>query len=433
MIDPLPATFITIPPEAPTRAVVVGFSGGLDSSVLLHLLATQPVMRARGLRAIHIHHGLHVEANRWALHCHAVCEALAVPLQTIRVDVIGDAGNGLEASARDARYAAFADALGPDDVLALAHHRDDQAETFLMRALRASGPDGLAAMRPWRRFGAAWLWRPLLDTPSARLLAHARAHVLHWIDDPSNLDTVHDRNFLRQRVLPLLRERWPHADAAFARAAALSADAHDLLAGDDRCALADSGTADPQVLSVDALRALPRARRARVLRCWIEALALPRLPAQGVARIESDLLTAAADSHARFAWHGAVVRRWRGLLQAGPHREPMSPKWRASWDGRRPLALPGGSQLHLEGADGFAAPLVVHARQGGERIALPGRGHSHALKNVLQDRGVPPWIREQLPLLCDADGAVQAAGDRVYSAAFDAWLRAQGARLHWAL
>jgi tRNA(Ile)-lysidine synthase len=433
MSDALPAGFIAIPHDASAGAVLVGFSGGLDSSVLLHLLAGHAPIRERGLRAIHVHHGLQAEADAWAAHCRVFCETLAVPLQVVRVEVDRSRGSGPEAAARDARRHAFAQALGDGDILALAHHRDDQAETFLLRALRASGPDGLAAMRPWRRSGEAWLWRPLLELPRTVLLEHARRHDLRWIEDPSNADITLDRNFLRRQVLPLLRGRWPHADASFARSATLSARAHDLLADGDEVALASSRTIDPRVLSVAALRALPRDRRARVLRRWTAALALPPLPAQGVARIESDLMTAATGDDAAFRWQGAAVRRWRDLLHAGPSQAPLPRDWRVQWDGRTPLLLPDDARLRLDGAgnEGFGRTLQVHARQGGERIVLPGRHHSHALKHVLQDLGVPPWQREQLPLLADAEGNLLAAGGLVHSAAFDAWLRAHDARLCW--
>lgn len=428
----LPPGFIAMPGiEGHARAVLVGLSGGLDSVVLLHLLATQPHVRDAGLRAIHVHHGLQPAADDWAAHCRVVCEALDVPLRVVRVDVARDAGNGLEAAARNARRAAFADALREGEALALAHHRDDQTETFLLRALRASGPDGLAAMQPWQRFAKGWLWRPLLGLPRARLLAHAHAHGLRWIDDPSNEDTAHDRNFLRHRVLPLLRERWPEADAALARSAALASESRELLLEGDDAALATARTADPQVLSTTALDTLPRARRARVLRRWIETLGLPPLPAQGIARIEADLLAAGTDTDAAFEWHGARVRRWRDLLHAGMCRKPLAPDWSVHWDGREPLALPTGGELRLDGAAAFDTPLRAHARQGGERIRLPGRGHSHALKHVLQDIGVPSWQREHLPLLSDAHGEVQAAGDLAVSASLDAWLRAHRARLRW--
>ncbi|HEY4528819.1 MAG TPA: tRNA lysidine(34) synthetase TilS, partial [Luteimonas sp.] len=206
-----------------TAGIVVALSGGLDSTVLLHRLAARPELRRRGLRAIHVHHGLHADADAWAGHCGQACAALGVPLRVLRVAVPRDSGFGPEGAARSARQAAFADALDADEVLALAHHLDDQAETFLLRALRASGPDGLAAMRPWRRFGPGWMWRPLLQQPRARIEAWARAHGLAWIEDPANADPAHARSLLRHRVMPLLRSHWPGADAAFARSAAFCA------------------------------------------------------------------------------------------------------------------------------------------------------------------------------------------------------------------
>ena len=426
-MDTLPATV------APAGPVCVAFSGGLDSTVLLHWLAAQPALRARGLRAVHVHHGLQAQADDWAAHCAARCAALGVALEVLRVRVDRASGLGPEAAARQARRAAFAAVLRAGEWLALAHHRDDQAETFLLRALRASGPDGLAAMRPLRPFAAGMLWRPLLGTPRAALLAWARAQGLHWIEDPSNADTGLDRNFLRHRLLPLLRERWPQAEAAFARSAGLCADAGDLLDAADDAALA-ACTVDAGTLQVPALRRLPAARRARVLRRWIERLRLPPLPAAGLAAIERDLHAARGDARARFDWHDASVRRWRGLLHAGRGRAPLPADWQCDWDGSAPLPLPGGGRLLLVphgGGDLAHRPMRAHARRGGERILLPGRGHSHALKHVLQQRDVPPWRREQLPLLSDPDGTLLAAGDIALSARLDAWLREHALQVHW--
>lgn len=412
------------PPPRPVDAVVVGFSGGLDSTVLLHALKAQ----GYAVRALHVHHGLHRDADRWAAHCNAVCGEWQVPLQVVCAQV-ERGGDGLEAAARRARYAAFAEMLADDEVLALAHHRDDQAETFLLRALRGSGIDGLAAMRLWRRFRQAWLWRPLLDVARADVEAYARAHGLRWIDDPSNAELLLDRNFLRHRVMPLLRERWPHGSGAFARSAALAAEAAALLDHEDSRAFAAACTADPRTLSRTALLDLPAPRRARVLRRWIETLGLPALPAEGVARIETGLLDARPDAEAEFAWAGAVVHVWRDMLHAAHARPALSAAWEMSWDGRLPLILPDGGVLTLEGAPALERPLQARARRGGERIVLPGRAHSHALKHVLQDLGVPPWERVRLPLLCDEAAKVQAVGDVVYSARFEAWLRERGARL----
>lgn len=421
-----------LPPEAPRHPpLLVACSGGLDSTALLHFLARDANLRVGGLRAIHVHHGLQADADDWAERCRKSCASLDVPLAIVRVAVERDSGHGLEAAARHARYLAIADALDAGEVLVTAHHRDDQAETFLLRALRASGPDGLAAMRPWRRFAKGWHWRPLLDTPRSGLLAYAQEHALEWVEDPSNESPDFDRNFLRNEVMPLLRQRWPQADAAFARSAALNAEAADLLVEGDAQALAHAATADPHELSVPALLALPTARRSRVLRRWIETLKLPPLPGNGVERIETELLPAPDDAEARFDWSGASIRRWRDLLRAETMRTPFPSRWSQEWDGRLPLLLPDGGWMALEGADALPAPVRAHARHGGERIALPGRGHGSELKKVLQERGVPTWTREVMPLLSTPDGELLAAGDAILSAKLDAWLKEHDARLVW--
>ncbi|MGY1520884.1 tRNA lysidine(34) synthetase TilS [Luteimonas sp. A482] len=429
---------LALPPPPRARPLLVGYSGGMDSGALLHLLAADPSVRQRGLRAIHVHHGLHRDADAWARHCAGTCGDLEVALDVVRVEVARDGDSGLEAAARAARHAAFESTLRSDEVLVLGHHLDDQAETFLLRALRASGVDGLAAMRPWRRFGRGWMWRPLLDIPRARLLEHSRTHDLHWIEDPSNDSEAHDRNFLRRQVMPLLRTRWPHAGDAFAQAARLQRETSVLLEEPDAQALATLRTADPRCLHAMPLAVLPAARQARVLRRWVDELGLPPLPARGVAQV-ARLLDDGQDPRGQFAWHGAVIRRWRDLLRAGPVPSAAIPAALA-WDGTAPLAWDNG-ELALEpglapnetfDAVGIAAPpFLVHLRSGGERITLPGRSHSHALKHVLQDLGVPPWARERLPLLSDRDGALLAAGDIAFSAPFDSWLRASGRHLRW--
>jgi len=414
-----------------TTPVLVGFSGGLDSTVLLHLLAHAPAARALGLRAVHVHHGLQPAADAWAAHCQRVCDQWQVPLQVVRVQVDVAAGEGLEAAARRARHAAFAGLLQAGERLALAHHRDDQAETFLLRALRGSGVEGLAAMREYREFGAGQLWRPLLRVPRAALEAHARRHGLPWIDDPSNGEDAFDRNFLRNTVMPLLATRWPDAAAVFARSAALAGEATTLLqAQDERWLHACRDGDDGHALSVAALSALPAPACARVLRLWARQCGLPPLPGHGVARIQHDLLGAGHDRQAEFRWQQARIVRWRDRLHVAAVYPPWPDGWQADWDGRTPLPLPDGGVLALHGAPGFDAPLQVRQRRGGERIRLPGRAHSHLLKHRLQASDIPPWLRPQLPLLCDGT-QVLAAGDGIVAAPLRDWLQSRGAQLRW--
>lgn len=417
-------------PAPPTAGpLAVACSGGMDSTTLLHRLAAEPGARDRGLRALHVDHGLHPRSGDWAEACRATCETLGLAFEMRRVDLAGAAGS-LEAAAREARYAALVAMQRPGETIALAHHRDDQAETVLLRLLRGAG-DGLAAMRPWRPFGSGWLWRPLLAVPRAAIEAYARAQGLHWVEDPSNASDRHDRNYLRHRVMPRLQERWPQADAALARSAALLATQADLLAGEDARRLAALQGLDPATLSVPGLLAEPPGWRARLLRAWLAGLGLPPLPTDAVATIETELLPARPDASARFEWRGAVMHRWRDLLHAGPVRAPLPADWCAEWTGEAPLALPTGDTLSLEPAGRFDTPLRVHARQGGERLVLPGRSHHTELKHALQDLGIPPWERPRLPLLSTPDGTLLAAADLVLSAHLADWLAGRGVKLRW--
>jgi tRNA(Ile)-lysidine synthase len=421
------AVALTLPAAPGDGPLVIALSGGLDSTVLLHLAAGDPALRARGLRALHVDHGLHPDSARWAGACGDACAALGVAFESRRV-AVRERGDGLEAAARAARHAAFLESQREGELIVLAHHRNDQAETLLLRLLRGSG-DGLGAMRALRPFGRGWLWRPLLALPRAQLHDHAVQHGLRWIEDPSNASEHHDRNFLRHQVLPGLAQRWPQADASFARSAGLLATQEDLLAAEDAKRLAQVQGFDPATLSVPALMAQAPGWRHRLLRRWVADRGLPMLSGQALETLCAELLPARPDARAEFAWSGAVIRRWRDLLHAGRPLPPLPADFSADWDGRGPLALPGGDRLQLSPAHAFEAPLRVRARTGGERLVLPGRTHSSELKHVLQDLGVPPWQRARLPLLFAPDGELLAAGDVALSGRMQAWLATHGVGL----
>lgn len=415
---------------APGAPLLVGFSGGLDSTVLLHWLAANPAIRAAGLQAVHVHHGLQDAADAWASHCQQVCTALDVPLHIERVQVISH-GQGPEAAARDARRAAFLHCLQAGQWLALAHHQDDQAETFLLRALRGSGCDGLAAMQPVSQLGAHPLWRPLLAHPRSALLAYARQHRLHWIEDPSNASDAFDRNFLRQQVLPLLAQRWPQAAASLALSAQRCSQDSGLLRQHDQQLLDQlqptGHSADH--LPIPPLAALPDAQRARVLRRWLQQHQAPPLPGHQHGLLDTQVLGSEHDRQASVSWAGGwQLRRWREHLYLLPPQPRPDPHWQAHWDGREPLALPDGSHWQLHGSDGFASTLQVSLRQGGERLRLPGRDHHSALKDCLQHLQLPPWQRGWLPLLWDGDELL-AVGQLLLAQGFAPPRVAAGARL----
>ncbi len=416
-----------ISPEPPlTGPVAVAFSGGLDSTVLLHLLA-QGAARSRSLRVLHVDHGLHPDSARWAETCAATCATLGLAFQSVRVQVV-DRGEGLEAAARSARHAGLMEMQREGELIALAHHQDDQAETVMLRLLRGSG-DGLAGMRPLRAFGRGWLWRPLLAQPREALQGYAEQHELRWVEDPSNAAQRHDRNYLRHSVMPALAARWPHSTASLARSAGLLATQADLLSAEDSRRLAQVQGMDPSSLSLPALLQQPPAWRDRLLRAWVQTQGLPPLPGDAVAIINDEVALARTDSRAEYAWSGAVIRRWRDGLFAGRPLPPLPKDWRVHWDGRAPLSLPTGDVLRLEPALGFDSPVLVRTRQGGERLTQPQREHSSELKQVLQDLGVPPWQRARLPLVFAADGELLAAGSVALSAQLQSWLTARGARL----
>lgn len=405
----------------------IAYSGGRDSHVLLHWLASQRAALApHRLRAVHVEHGLHPDCARWAEHCAAVCAALAVPLDLRRVDARPARGESAEAAARTARYAALAAAMQAGDLLLTAHHQADQAETVLLALLRGAGLAGAGAMPGLRRFGRGWLLRPLLDWPAADLARYAHAHALQWVEDPSNGDARFDRNFLRGQILPLLSTRWPAAGAGFARHAAHAAEAQALL---DELAAADGASAD--TLAVTQLAALPAPRQRNLLRGWLRAHGAP---APSTARLDELLrqaLTARPDGHAQLRIGAHAVRLWRGRLHLTHSAVPGVPAAPLRWRLDAPLDLPGVGQLRAESAPGhgIAAALLEVPPTLEVRFRGEGRG-GKTLKKRFQATGQPPWQRDQVPLLYCAGRLVQVAGD----APLAAWRAAPGAsgfRIVW--
>jgi tRNA(Ile)-lysidine synthase len=301
--------------ELPPGAIAVAFSGGMDSSVLLHALANLAAARDRGLRALHVDHGLHADSARWAAHCRDVCAELDVPLTSIGVQVDRASGTGLEDAARRARHGAFADALAAGEFLALAQHRGDQAETVLLKLLRGAGPEGLGAMRSLRACGKGHLWRPLLDVPRAALHEYASAHAMRWIEDPSNAQTRHARNFLRHEILPHLAQRWPDAEAALAHSAHWLRAVADYIDAQAIDALARLRGDEPATLDWRCWLALPEALRDPVLRRWLRECRLDEPAHFHVAELERQLL-AANDRAPCVSFEDTELRRQRTWLHA---------------------------------------------------------------------------------------------------------------------
>ena len=397
-----------------SQSILVAFSGGLDSTVLLHQLVQWRAQHPEvALRAIHIHHGLSPHADSWVQHCESVCMQWQVPLVVERVHLEDD-GLGIEAQARRARYQAFAQTLLPGEVLMTAQHLDDQCETFLLALKRGSGPAGLSAMGESSPFAGTQLIRPLLAQTREALEAWARQHELCWIEDESNQDDAYDRNFLRLRVTPLLQQRWPHFAQAAARSAALCAEQESLL--DELLAndLADCVTAQGTLL-LAPLMMMSGVRRAALLRRWLAGVNAPMPSRDGLERIWHEVALAREDASPCFRLGEYEVRRYQSQLwwvkSVDGQSETVIP-----WSCREtPLTLPAGlgsvqlisaGELRMPQASEaisirFKAPGVLH---------IVGRNGGRKLKKIWQEQGIPPWRRDTTPLLFYGETLIAAAG-----------------------
>lgn len=387
------------------QRLCVGLSGGRDSLVMLHALSRLALPSGQPFRlsALHVHHGLSPHADDWADFCAEFCRACAVPLDIVRVDVPRSSGEGLEAAARRLRHQVFSHCAA--DWLALAHHRDDQAETVLLNLLRGAGLAGAAGMlaeRPQARGPA--LIRPLLDAPRTLIEEYARDNGLVWIDDESNEDTHYRRNYLRREVMPGLAEKFPGAAQALARAASHFAEGAallDALAGLDRVALAAAGGR----IGLAGFNALSPPRARNLLRFELVSAGFRAPDARWIDEALRQLASAGGAAETCVATPDGALHVYRGELYPVLHR-PSSPPGGMPWAGEAALPWAGG-QVFFSPATGAGIDLRrlagetlrLTARHGGERLQPDPRRPRRTLRNLLQERGVPPWERDRLPCL----------------------------------
>lgn len=407
------------------QAVLVAFSGGLDSTVLLEALVQ---LRAAGrpdlrLRAAYVHHGLSAHADSWAEHCRQQCLLRGVTFLCLPVQVDAAAG-GIEAAARAARYQALAAALLPDEVLVTAQHQDDQAETLLLALKRGSGPAGLSAMAASAPFGQQRLLRPLLGLNRSALAQYAADSGLEWIEDDSNADDRFDRNFLRLHILPLLSLRWPGFSQAAARSARLCAEQESVL--DELLAESLAQLIRPDgALSLVPMIDFNAARRNALLRRWLASHRLKMPAMEQLDRLWHTVALARPDALPQLQLGLHLIRRYRDHLFVVSPGRPLAADlllWPASADR---LELPDGlgqlRRILLPATAGKPAPAALTAspahlvmirlraprcdEQVTVRFGLQGSLHivgrhrGRPAKKIWQELGVPPWLRDRTPVL----------------------------------
>lgn len=432
----------------------LALSGGLDSVVLLDLAVQYCASRQKSLKVIHVHHGLSPNADQWAEHCLNVCQryqerlaiqekysvqknlSVSVHCQVEHVQLNGV--SSIEEQARKARYQVFKDHLVEGDLILMAHHADDQLETLLLRLMRGAGAQGLSGMPVERELGQGRLYRPLLAFERSELEAYAAEKALSWVEDESNLSAEFDRNFLRHEITPRLKSRWPHLVKVAGRSARVLSDADQLnrdLAEIDL----KSVTASANALSCPALLELSPARQRNLLRFWLQNAGIPSPDYRQLMIILDELVLAQDDAQPLFQRPQYALRRYRDqlLLQLTDARDPSGDEG-PSDDGhalsdtepvsiRRDVVEAGGADLvkeavafriepfHVEaclsesesGSESvkdaevlqlpLSASVVLELRNGGESLRLPRRG-GKALKKLLQETGVPAWLRDQVRL-----------------------------------
>jgi tRNA(Ile)-lysidine synthase len=401
-------SYQTLPQLIPdtVSTVFIGYSGGIDSHVLLHLLAMHPFLRSK-ITAVYVHHGLQAVADSWDTHCQQQCEKLAIKYKMLKVAVPDSSSEGPEAAARAVRYQAFLSLMQARDVLLLAQHREDQLETVLLQLFRGGGVQGLAAMPVSIPFGEGLLLRPLLELSKQAIRDYAEFHQLRWIEDPTNLANDFDRNFLRNQIIPQLKQRWPALDKTVSRTAKHCSAAMSVLDDFAKLHFADVYDKQDQTLHLSVWKQYSETHKNLLLRYWLKQLGFKPVSSAVLQAIIQQVIFAKIDANPQLNFQDHTIRKYRDKLFCIPSRfwqtDTNVSLWRTAEES---LQLKNGSSLvRRAGSSGIPQQLwhtqivTVGHRTGGEKIKLSGRDGQHSLKKLFQEADVPVWQRDVIPLV----------------------------------
>ena len=400
--------------HTPSR-YIVAFSGGLDSTVLLHAMRALDL----SLHAVHVNHHLHPQSDRWEHHCKEICSAWNVAFSVRHVEIKKKPRKSIEEDAREKRYRELAEFVGVQDALVTAHNKNDLAETVLLQLLRGAGPAGLSAMTVEQNFSLGTHLRPLLGYTREELFEYAQQHALHWVEDVSNESLEFDRNYLRKEIMPRLVTRWSGTLQTLARAADLQAHAASCLQDLANLDIYAAATNDSRVLNVKVLQELSYARLNNALRGWIRSHAM-RVPNKKVLdHIVTDIVyKKESQSSSMQTWKEGEIRRYRDQIYLMHPLPEHNRDQEYQWEIHRPLHIISLNRV-LKPADldryGVVLPenvreVTVRFRNGGERLNLLGEKHSKSLKKLFQEAGIPPWKRGRIPLLYHNDQLISVLG-----------------------
>jgi tRNA(Ile)-lysidine synthase len=408
----------------PYSHLYIAYSGGVDSHVLLHLCASVEKLKDK-ITAVYINHDLQVDAEFWGKHCEQISTGLNVNFIRLQVNAKADAGESPEEAARNARYAALKPLLVEGDALLVAQHSEDQLETVLLQLFRGSGLKGLSGMPESKPFGKGKLVRPLLGVPKTAIIEYAQTHDLKWIEDPSNQHTHFDRNFLRNDIIPLLKQRWPSLGETVPRSAQHCANAQSLIAPlADELLDAAINQAD-KTLNIGHLESYSSLQQHLIIRQWFECLDL-KMPSQAIVdRILLEIVEANKIADPVLATQGHEFRRYRGKLYCLKPAQTNLARVDLAWFSCVSLLKISDNDYYkvITSVSGIPceqwhnAKIRVTFRSGGETIKLPKRAGHHTLKNLYQEARVPPWERVGIPLIY-LDDKLAAVGEHWISAEF---------------
>lgn len=385
------------------KKYLVAYSGGLDSHVLLHLCAKAKL----NTRAVYINHGLQTDADNWQQHCQTVCDQLQIEFESIGVDARARTGQSPEEAARNARYTALKKHLKKQEYLLTAHHQEDQAETLLLQLMRGAGTAGLASMPAVQIFGNGYHCRPMLDCARDAIKQYADQEKLRWVEDPSNNDTSFDRNFIRQQVIPILQKRWPQVNSVIKKSAEIQQENLELIHAIAAIDLASIITKNQRIISIRQLCKLSTARQFNVLKFWIKNSALDKPTRNVLTQIQSSVLTAMEDAEPLVAWANTEVRRFKDELYVMPSLNQHDEEKVLLWNAEKNMQLNNldvfitvkRNVVNGLSPDCLDKKLEIKFRRGGEKIKPAGQQHTSSLKNLMQQKEIPPWCRSRIPLL----------------------------------